>query len=220
MGSVLSKAGDGIGNAFAAPFKAVLQGSCDDVCAGVWDVSCFITHLCVSDLMKLFMILILCYITLLFFYMFFKLGICQCLGRTICGVYCSTCKAYWSAMGCLACFLWHKLTHVERVNRRHHRRHRFLDIESGDDSTFGGSFAANGGVSVSERCRQSRRCQRRLYMGGGEIGVRVHGRRVGSTRRKKKLRDHHRRRRHHGGRKDIVVLGPKMASFKRRRVVA
>ncbi|RAL42164.1 hypothetical protein DM860_011947 [Cuscuta australis] len=216
MGSVLSKAGDGIGNALAAPFKAVLQGSCDDVCAGVWDVPCFITHLCVSDLMKLFIILILCYITLLFFYMFFKLGICQCLGRTICGVYCSACKAYWSAMGCMACFFWHKLTQVERVNRR---RHHFADIESGN---IDGSFAANGGVSISERCphshlRRRRRHHHRPYMGGGEAGVRVQGRRLGSTRRKKKLRHH---RHHHGGRKDIVVLGPKMASFKRRRIVA
>ncbi|CAH9081853.1 unnamed protein product, partial [Cuscuta europaea] len=63
MGSVLSKAADGFGNALATPFKAMLEGSCEDVCSGVWDVSCFITHLCVSDLIKLFMILVLCYIS-------------------------------------------------------------------------------------------------------------------------------------------------------------
>ncbi|CAH9081854.1 unnamed protein product [Cuscuta europaea] len=247
MGSVLSKAADGFGNALATPFKAMLEGSCEDVCSGVWDVSCFITHLCVSDLIKLFMILVLCYITLLFFYMFFKLGICQCVGKTICGMYCSACKAYWSSIGCLMCFLWHKLINVQCVDRHHRGRRRFIDVESGYNSFSLGddcSFVDGGNVWVSRKrkmmikrmgehrlhsqhhsryhshCRRHlrrhrrRHCQSRRHhhhhqgsMYTREVGLRVRGRPL----RLEKLR-------HHSPRKDVVVVGPKMTSFKRRRM--
>ncbi|KAK9929903.1 hypothetical protein M0R45_026973 [Rubus argutus] len=48
---------------------------------GIWFV--FIEHLCVSNLFKLLMILVLCYITLLFFYLVLKLGIFQCIGKSL-----------------------------------------------------------------------------------------------------------------------------------------
>lgn len=67
MGTVVSKAADGIGgvlgDVFAAPFKSILGGSCEDICSGPWDVTCFIEHLCVSNLVKLLMILGLCFIS-------------------------------------------------------------------------------------------------------------------------------------------------------------
>ncbi|XP_019193575.1 PREDICTED: uncharacterized protein LOC109187732 [Ipomoea nil] len=228
MGDVLSKAADGVGNALAAPLKAMLGGSCEDVCSGVWDITCFITHLCVSDLMRLFMILILCYITLLFFYLFFKLGVCQCVGKTVCKMYCSACKAYCSALGCMACFFWHKLTNVKRVNRRRRRRRRFPDVETSDSSTSGGG-GSDRDASVSRKRKvitkemessrhhnhHSRHRHRHHHrrMNGRQFGVEVKGRPL----KLKKLRHH--RRHHHHPRKNTVALGTETASFKRRRLV-
>lgn len=88
MGTVISKAASGIGSvlgtAFVAPFKSIFNGSCEDVCPGPWDIICFIEHLCVTNLVKLLMILGLCYIILLFCYLLFKVGICQCIVRSLC----------------------------------------------------------------------------------------------------------------------------------------
>ncbi|CAH9112456.1 unnamed protein product [Cuscuta europaea] len=180
------------------------------------------------------MILVLCYITLLFLYMFFKLGICQCVGKTICGMYCSACKAYWSSIGCLMCFLWHKLINVQRVDRRLRRPRRFVDVESGDNSfsLYGeSSFVDGGDVRVSRKRKMT-------IKGTGE------GRFYGQHSPRYRHHHHHRKShhprdsmyrreaglqvknrplrleklRHHSQRKDIVVVGPKMASFKRRRI--
>ncbi|KAK7814321.1 hypothetical protein CFP56_003312 [Quercus suber] len=74
MAGVISKAANGIGGiigtAFAAPIKtlwifmvsSVLTLIYRGVCPGPWDVVCFIEHLCVSNLVKLLMILVHCYI--------------------------------------------------------------------------------------------------------------------------------------------------------------
>ncbi|XP_031105820.1 uncharacterized protein LOC116010518 [Ipomoea triloba] len=226
MGDVLSKAADGFGNALAAPLKAMLGGSCEEVCSGVWDITCFITHLCVSDLMRLFMILVLCYITLLFFYLFFKLGICQCVGKSVCKMYCSACKAYWSALGCMTCFFWHKLTNVKRVNRRRRRRRHFPDVETSESSTSGGGSDRDASVSRKRKVitkemdssrhhnHHSRHRHRHHHhrMNGRQFGVEVKSRRL----KLKKLRHH--RHRHHP-RKNTVALGTETASFKRRRLV-
>ncbi|KAF5741618.1 hypothetical protein HS088_TW10G00622 [Tripterygium wilfordii] len=137
MGTVISKAANGIGgvlgNAFVAPFKTIFGGSCEGVCAGPWDVICFIEHLCVSNLVKLLMILVLCYLTLLFFYLLFKVGICQCIVRSLCRMCWAACETYWFALEDMTCFLWHKLMNTKRVNRR--RRRRFQDIERGYNSS-------------------------------------------------------------------------------------
>ncbi|XP_062154246.1 uncharacterized protein LOC133862446 isoform X2 [Alnus glutinosa] len=66
MGNVVGKAANGIGgllgHAFVAPIKTIFGASCEGVCSGPWDVVCFIEHLCVSNLVKLLMVLVLCYI--------------------------------------------------------------------------------------------------------------------------------------------------------------
>ncbi|KAK9280937.1 hypothetical protein L1049_003828 [Liquidambar formosana] len=135
MGSVISKAANGVGvvlgNAFVAPIKSVFGGSCEGVCSGTWDITCFIEHLCVSNLVKLLMVLVLCYITLLFFYLMFKVGIFQCIGRSLCKMCWAACETYWFALEDITCFLWHKLKNTKRVNRRR----RFRDIEVGYSSS-------------------------------------------------------------------------------------
>lgn len=67
MGSAISKAANAIGallgNAFIAPFKTIFGGSCEGICSGTWDITCFIEHLCISNLIKLLMVSGLCYIS-------------------------------------------------------------------------------------------------------------------------------------------------------------
>ncbi|EEF48707.1 uncharacterized protein LOC8259945 isoform X2 [Ricinus communis] len=133
MGAVVTKAANGVGgvvgNLFGAPFRAFLGASCQDVCAGPWDVMCFVEHLCVSDVVKLVMILGLCYITLLFLYLLFKIGIWQCIGRSLCKMCWAACESYWSGLEYMSCFLWHKLKNTKRGHRR--RRRGCGDIERG-----------------------------------------------------------------------------------------
>ncbi|TKY64712.1 hypothetical protein E2542_SST14610 [Spatholobus suberectus] len=132
MGSAISKGANGlgsvIGNAFSAPFKSIFGGSCEDICSGPWDVICFIEHLCFSSLVKLLMILALCYVSLLFLYLLFKLGICQCIGRNLCKMCWVVCEACWFALEDMSCCLWHKLINTKRVYRG---RRRVRDVELG-----------------------------------------------------------------------------------------
>ncbi|XP_065870755.1 uncharacterized protein [Euphorbia lathyris] len=142
MGSAISKAADGfghvVGNVFSAPFKNMFGASCEDICAGPWDVLCFIEHLCVSNLVKLLLILGLCYIGFLFFYVTFQLGICQCIGRSLCNMCWAACYGYWYSLKYITCFCWYKLKNTKRVYRRRRMRTRprVLDIESSESEYF------------------------------------------------------------------------------------
>ncbi|XP_064935081.1 uncharacterized protein LOC103994485 isoform X2 [Musa acuminata AAA Group] len=66
MGSVISKAANGVGtalgNAFVAPVKTIFGASCEGICSGTWDITCFIEHLCISNLLRLLMVSVLAYI--------------------------------------------------------------------------------------------------------------------------------------------------------------
>ncbi|KAL3835343.1 hypothetical protein ACJIZ3_010079 [Penstemon smallii] len=70
---------------------------------------------------------------LVFFYLLFKIGICQCIAKSLCNMSCALCKTYRYALEDMTCFLWYKLTNIKRVNRR--RRHQFRDVELGYSST-------------------------------------------------------------------------------------
>ncbi|KAG2722418.1 hypothetical protein I3843_02G111300 [Carya illinoinensis] len=144
MGGVIGKAANGIGgvlgNAFLTPIRTIFGGSCEGVCSGPWDVVCFIEHLCVSNLVKLLMILVLCYIMLLFFYLLLKVGICQCIARSLCKMCWAACETYWFALEDITCLLWHKLKNTKRINRRR-RRQRFQDVELGSSSSYESDFS-------------------------------------------------------------------------------
>ncbi|XP_018727261.1 uncharacterized protein LOC108958866 [Eucalyptus grandis] len=131
MGDVLSKAahsvGSIVGNAVAAPIKTIFGRSCKELCSGPWDVVCFIEHLCVTKLIELFLICVLCYIALLFLFLLFKLGICQCIGKSLCNMCWLACETYWRALGHICCFMWYKISSTERV---YHGRRRFQDFEA------------------------------------------------------------------------------------------
>ncbi|KAK6915222.1 hypothetical protein RJ641_020339 [Dillenia turbinata] len=144
MGGVVSKAANGIGSVFGnvitAPFKSIFGGSCEGVCSGTWDVTCFIEHFCLSNLFKLIMVLGLCYIILLFFYLLFKVGICQCIGKSLCKMCWGACETYFYALEHIICFLWYKLKNTKRVNRRRRRLRNveFAYSSSSDSDSFEG----------------------------------------------------------------------------------
>ncbi|GLT61756.1 hypothetical protein SLA2020_344390 [Shorea laevis] len=161
MGGVISNAANGIGNAlgnlFTAPFKTIFGASCQDVCSGPWDVICFIEHLCVANLVKLFLILGLCFLILMFFYLLFKLGICQCIVKGLFKVCWAGCETYWFTLKDITCFLWYKLKNTKRVNRRRRRRPS-RDIEVGYCSSSNESDCSdNYHLGVSRKRNRARK---------------------------------------------------------------
>ncbi|XP_062189433.1 uncharacterized protein LOC133892588 isoform X2 [Phragmites australis] len=136
MGSVVGTAANGVGtflgNAFAAPFRTLLGASCEGVCSGTWDVACFIEHLCFSSLARLFMVIVLTYITLFFVYLLCKVGIIKCVAKNACKMAWKACSGSCRALGGACCLLWGKLRDTKRV-RRGRRRQR--DIEEGERSS-------------------------------------------------------------------------------------
>ena len=133
---------------------------------------------------------------LLFFYLLFKLGICQCIVRSLCKMCWAACETYFFALEDISCFLWHKLKNTKRINRR--RRRRFQDVELGYSSSDESDFLDNyHHLNVSRkqklvRKRRKDRLRRSLYPSSrhsghchnhhhvrlktGEVSVHVRGR--------------------------------------------
>ncbi|KAK2992065.1 hypothetical protein RJ640_016995 [Escallonia rubra] len=132
---------------------------------------------------------------LLFFYLSFKLGVCECIGRTLCKVVWAcfaTCFSIWE-YGCY--FFCYKLPLMKRKHR-----HRRKDIEESDIwSTRGG-----GGGSISyqvplKRIEQRRSLPRRWTHHKGDrlrrsLRPRSHRTRIGITGDLRHC--HHNRHRH------------------------
>ncbi|GAB2279734.1 hypothetical protein Dimus_014374 [Dionaea muscipula] len=156
MGNAISNAagsfGTVVGNTLAAPFKSVFTKTCDNICSGAWDFFCFIEHFCISDLMKLLLIFSLCYIALLFFYLLFKLGICQCIVKSLFKMCWAVCETYWFTLRDVACFCWHKIRNSKRVYRGRRGR-RFRDVELGYNSSEDSSPHASN-ISALARKRK------------------------------------------------------------------
>ncbi|KAG2722415.1 hypothetical protein I3843_02G111300 [Carya illinoinensis] len=77
---------------------------------------------------------------LLFFYLLLKVGICQCIARSLCKMCWAACETYWFALEDITCLLWHKLKNTKRINRRR-RRQRFQDVELGSSSSYESDFS-------------------------------------------------------------------------------
>ncbi|CAN6165995.1 unnamed protein product [Urochloa humidicola] len=149
MGSAISSAANGlgslVGNAVAAPFKALFGASCEGVCSGTWDLPCFLEHLCISSLVRLFVVAILTYIVLLFGYLLCKLGIVKCVAKNAFKTVWIPCSACCRALCGACCLLCQKVRDTKRVYRGRRAR-RPDDVELGDLST---STYGTGGSSSS-----------------------------------------------------------------------
>ncbi|CAM8903954.1 unnamed protein product [Rhodiola kirilowii] len=135
IGSATTSVGSALGNVIAAPFKSIFKGSCEGICSSTWDLICFIEHLCVNDLARLLMVLCLCYITLLLIYVLFKIGIFQCITKSLCKMCWAACKAYCCALFHIARFLCHKIKNTKLVSRKHRNIHHVSDLEKGHKSS-------------------------------------------------------------------------------------
>lgn len=199
MGASVSKAandvGSVIGNALAAPLKSIFGRSCEDVCAGIWDVVCFIEHICVPDLIKFLLVCGLCYICLVFLYLLFKLGVCQCAVRSLWKICCSACETYCLTLDFICCFCWRKIRYTKRVYRgrhRHLRRQLSRDVELGYNST------SDEGKNVLRK--RKNRHYKNVRLKKGQVSVHLGGRSRGGRRRRNKFKHLH------------------MSKFKRRRL--
>ncbi|XP_062105706.1 uncharacterized protein LOC133817257 [Humulus lupulus] len=146
MGNVIdsffSGFGKVVGNLFGSPLDFLAGKSCSSVCGSTWDFICYIENFCVANLLKLLLVFLLLYIVLLFIYLSYKLGICECVCRSLCRMTWA-CFAF-SAYSCdyLCTFLWVKLLSVKRRRRR---RGRERDLEVFDKSSSSIDEEENGG---------------------------------------------------------------------------
>lgn len=102
--------------------------------------------------------LFLFFSVLMFITLLFKLGICQCVVKSICKMSCAACAAYWYAIGEMVSCLWHSLTNVKRVRRR---RKRLSDIEAATYDYPTDAESSSTGSRITN-IRPKRRRRRRL----------------------------------------------------------
>ncbi|KAK1288608.1 hypothetical protein QJS10_CPB19g00149 [Acorus calamus] len=127
MGNIVSSFVSGftklVGDLFGAPLDFLSGKSCSTVCGSTWDLICYIENFCVGNVLKLIAVLILFYIVLLFIYLLHKIGICGCIGRSICKISCACfTSSCFSACEYWYLFLWVKF-------KRMNRDHRWSNIE-------------------------------------------------------------------------------------------
>ncbi|CAM8898728.1 unnamed protein product [Rhodiola kirilowii] len=79
--------------------------------------------------------LMLCYITLLLIYVLFKIGIFQCITKSLCKMCWAAFKGYWCALFHVARFLCYKIKNTKRVSRKHRNIHHVSDLEKGHKSS-------------------------------------------------------------------------------------
>lgn len=93
----------------------------------------------------------------MFITLLFKLGICQCVVKSICKMSCAACAAYWFAIGEMVSCLWHSLTSVKRVNRRRKRLHDIeaanYDFPSDEESSSSESLTHINNIKPKRRRR-------------------------------------------------------------------
>ncbi|KAK9219773.1 hypothetical protein WN943_008419 [Citrus x changshan-huyou] len=102
------------------------------VCVSTWDFICYIENFCVANLLKMAMVLGLSYIVLLFFYLLYKLGICWCIGHSLCKILWACLVSWFSIWEYCCTFFWVKLIKLKRRNQVHRRNieHEFDTSEA------------------------------------------------------------------------------------------
>ncbi|WOL03573.1 hypothetical protein Cni_G12293 [Canna indica] len=133
VSSLVSGFGKVVGEIFGAPLDFLSGKSCSSVCGSTWDLICYIENFCIINLLKMVAVLALLYVVLLFFYLLYKVGCCQCIGRGACKMLreclascCSSCE-----YGCM--FLWFKLKNTKYSKEERLRRMDQYDTSSSDD---------------------------------------------------------------------------------------
>ncbi|XP_022768142.1 uncharacterized protein LOC111312276 isoform X2 [Durio zibethinus] len=117
---------------------------------------CYIENFCVANLLKLVMVLVLSYIVLLFFYLLYKVGICQCIGHGLCRMVWGCISCWFSFWEYFCTFLCFKLRKVKRINRRRRRVKEYqfdtseeYDDDGDDDESF--AYRISRPIEISSR---------------------------------------------------------------------
>lgn len=120
----------------------------------------------------------------MFITLLFKLGICQCLVKSICKMSCAVCATYWFAIGEMCRCLWNILANTKRVNRR---RNRLRDIEAAtyDHPCDNESSSSDNLSHISDNRPKQRRVRRRRRR---RLGSKHKHNQLGSSRRLVRLR--------------------------------
>ncbi|GFP89830.1 hypothetical protein PHJA_001126800 [Phtheirospermum japonicum] len=126
VGSLFSGLGQAFGQLLGHPLDFLSGQSCNSICAPTWDFACYIENFCVAHLLKFVMVAMLVYFVLLFLYLLFNLGICQCICHTLCRMTWACFATCFSALDFCCSYLCYKLRSVKRTRRR---RRRKRDIE-------------------------------------------------------------------------------------------
>ncbi|XP_009774288.1 uncharacterized protein [Nicotiana sylvestris] len=162
MGTVLSGFGEILGKLLGHPLDFLAGKACSSVCAPTWDFLCYIEHFCISQLLKSAMVSILLYFVVLFLYLLYKLGICQCICHILCRCTWACFSTCFSVLDCCCTFLCFKLQQLLLTTRRRQKS----DIE--------------GVVNISSTCSEEE--------GEGTFSSRkIDGRR---RRRRRSIREH------------------------------
>ncbi|XP_044511942.1 uncharacterized protein LOC123229952 [Mangifera indica] len=132
IASFFSGFGQVLGNLFGAPLDFLAGKSCSSVCGPTWDFICYIENFCLANLLKLAIVLALLYLLLLFFYLLYKLGICWCIGHSLCKMVWACLVTWFSFWEYCFTFLCVKLIKFKRRNQR--GRRNIVEIGQTDSS--------------------------------------------------------------------------------------
>ncbi|KAJ0026154.1 hypothetical protein Pint_08136 [Pistacia integerrima] len=136
ISSVLSGFGNVLGDLFGDPLDFLAGKSCSSVCGSTWDFICYIENFCLANLLKLAIVLALSYFVLLFFYVLYKLGICWCIGHSLCKMIWA-CLATWFSFWEYCCtFLCVKLIKFKRSNQHRRRNVEISEMDTSDEEEY------------------------------------------------------------------------------------
>lgn len=138
---------------------------------------------------------------LLFIYLLFKLGICQCIGRSLCKMCWVSCEVCRSSLEYIITNLWYRIINTKRVYRG---RRRFRDVELGynsssstDDDNENNYYHHH--YSQAGRKREWMRGRRRRRRRHLSLSSRLEGRRSWRLRSSRQVQLSKARRNRHGG---------------------
>ncbi|OIT27274.1 PREDICTED: uncharacterized protein LOC109214163 [Nicotiana attenuata] len=154
MGTVLSGFGEILGKLLGHPLDFLAGKACSSVCAPTWDFLCYIENFCISQLLKSTMVSILLYFVVLFLYLLYKLGICQCICHILCRCTWACFSTCFSVLDCCCTFLCFKFQQLLLTPRRRQKS----DIEGE------GSFSCRKIDGRRRRRRRSIREHRKEHM--------------------------------------------------------
>ncbi|KAL3845511.1 hypothetical protein ACJIZ3_002914 [Penstemon smallii] len=160
IGSFFSGFSQVLGQLLGHPLDFLSGKSCNSACGPTWDFVCYIENFCISNLLKLVMVATLVYFVLLFFYLLYKLGICQCICHTWFRIIWACFATCFSALDFCCTYVCFKLRSVKRKHRGRRRDIELAVISSStseEDYELGEDFSFQQPKNVENTRLRSKR---------------------------------------------------------------